>query len=594
LYPEGGRHLLTHIKPDTVRWMRILLWAAASLSLWAPVALLAQAPPEAATGREEKQAVLASRHMVVAANPLASDAGLEILRAGGSAVDAAIAVQMVLGLVEPQSSGIGGGAFLLHWSRAGQRVRSYDGRETAPQAARSDRFLDAASGQPLARDLAIASGRSVGVPGAVRMLELAHRRHGRLPWPRLLEPAIRLAESGFPMSPRLHRLLERESALRNDPAARSLYYDGDLAKPVGTQIVNPEYAGTLRSIARSGANALHAGPIAQDVVRAVAAHVRPGDLALKDLAQYRAVERAPVCGRYRTFRVCSMAPPSSGGIAVLQILGILERTAFGRAAPNSADAVHYFAEAGRLAYADRARYIADPAFVPQPSAELLSPRYLDERARLVGERPMGRAQPGTLRTARVPQGEGTETEIAGTSHVSIVDGRGDAVALSTTIEDAFGSRILVRGFLLNNQLTDFSFVPESDGRAVANRVGPGKRPRSSMAPVFVFDADRSLRLVAGSPGGATIINYVAKALVATLDWNLDAQAAASLPNFGSRNGPTELERGTPYELLGPALRERGHEVQAIDLTSGLHLIERVKGGWRGGADPRREGAARGD
>jgi len=570
--------------------------AALALFLLAALPVAAQVvppQPEAATGREEKQAVFAPRHLVVAANPLASDAGLEMLRAGGSAVDAAIATQMVLGLVEPQSSGIGGGAFLLHWSRAGQRVRSYDGRETAPQAARPDRFLDA-SGQPLARDAAIASGRSVGVPGAVRMLELAHRRHGRLPWRRLFEPAIRLAESGFPMSPRLHRLLERESALRNDAAARILYYDNDRAKPVGTLIVNTEYAATLRAIARSGAKALHTGPIARDIVRAVGGNARPGDLVLDDLAQYRAVERAPVCARYRTFRVCSMAPPSAGGIAVLQILGILERTAFASAAPNSADAVHYFAEAGRLAYADRARYIADPAFVPQPIAELLSPGYLDERARLVGERSMGRAQPGAVRTARALQGEGTETEIAGTSHVSIVDGRGDAVALSTTIEDAFGSRILVRGFLLNNQLTDFSFLPESDGRPIANRVAAGKRPRSSMAPVFVFDADGSLRLVAGSPGGLAIINYVAKALVATLDWKLDAQAAASLPNFGSRNGPTEVERGTAYELLGPLLRERGHEVQAIDLTSGLHLIERVKRGWRGGADPRREGAARGD
>jgi gamma-glutamyltranspeptidase/glutathione hydrolase len=396
------------------------------------------------------------------------------------------------------------------------------------------------------------------------------------------------------MSPRLHRLLERESALRNDAAARILYYDNDRAKPVGTLIVNTEYAATLRSIARSGAKAIHSGPIARDIVRAVGGNARPGDLTLDDLAKYRAVERAPVCGRYRTFRVCSMAPPSAGGIAVLQILGVLERTAFASAPPNSADAVHYFAEAGRLAYADRARYIADPAFVAQPIAELLSPRYLEERSRLVGERSMGRAQPGAVRIARAPRGEGTETEIAGTSHVSIVDGRGDAAALSTTIEDAFGSRILVRGFLLNNQLTDFSFVPQSDGRTVANRVGPGKRPRSSMAPVFVFEADGSLRLVAGSPGGLAIINYVAKALVATLDWKLDAQAAASLPNFGSRNGPTEVERGTPYEWLAPALRERGHEVQAIDLTSGIHLIERVKDGWRGGADPRREGAARGD
>ncbi len=559
--------------------------AALVLFLLAAAPAAAQPQPEAATGREEKRAVLAARQMVVAANPFASDAGLEILRAGGSAVDAAVAVQMVLGLVEPQSSGIGGGAFLLHWSVRERRVRTYDGRETAPAAAGSDRFLDS-NGQPLERRSAIESGRSVGVPGAVRMLELAHRRHGRLPWRRLFEPAIRLAESGFPMSPRLNQLLERESALRNSPFARALYYDSDRAKPVGARIVNREYAATLRAIARSGASALHAGPIALDVVRAAGS-----DLTPEDLAGYRPLEREPVCGPYRTFRVCSVAPPSSGGIALLQILGILERTPFARAAPNSADAVHYFAEAGRLAYADRARYIADPAFVPQPVAELLRPAYLDERARLIGERSMGRAQPGTMVAQR---GEGAETELAGTTHFSIVDRRGDAVAMSTTVEDAFGSRIMVRGFLLNNQLTDFSFTAQSEGRAIANRVEGGKRPRSSMTPVLVFDPNGRLQMVAGSPGGYAIINYVAKALVATLDWRLDVQAAAALPNFGSRNGPTELERGTAYELLAAQLRERGHEVVAIDFTSGLHLIERVKDGWRGGADPRREGVPRGD
>jgi len=576
--------------------MHILLLAICLVLVQGAVAYaqLLPAQPEAASGRAEKQAVFASRTMVAAANPLAVQAGVETLRAGGSAVDAAIAVQMVLGLAEPQSSGIGGGAFLLHWSRAHKRVRSYDGRETAPQAASTERFLDA-SGQPLARELAIESGRSVGVPGVLRMLERAHRRHGRLPWRRLFEPAIRLAESGFPMSPRLNRLLERESALRNDPAARRLYYgDGDHAKPVGARIVNAEYAATLRSIARFGANAFYSGAIAEDIVRAVRAHARPGDLALKDFADYRAVERAPVCGPYRTLRICGMGPPSAGGVAVLQILGILERTAFGRAPPNSADAVHYFSEAGRLAYADRARYIADPAFAPQPLAGLLDPAYLGERARLIGERSMGQAQPGTPRMARAALGEAAETEHAGTSHLSIVDRRGDAVAMTTTIEDGFGSRIMVRGFLLNNQLTDFSFAPEANGRAIANRVEAGKRPRSSMAPTLVFDAQGNLRLIAGSPGGLAIINYVAKALVATLDWKLDAQAAASLPNFGSRNGPTEIERGTLYELLAPALRDRGHEVRALDFTSGLHLIEKVRGGWRGGADPRREGVARGE
>jgi gamma-glutamyltranspeptidase/glutathione hydrolase len=571
--------------------------AALALSLLAALPVAAQVvppQPEAATGREEKQAVFAPRHMVVAANPLASDAGLEILRAGGSAVDAAIATQMVLGLVEPQSSGIGGGAFLLHWSRAGQRVRSYDGRETAPQAARPDRFLDAVRAAARTRrgdrkrPLRRRAGRRCEC-SSLRTVATAGCRGVALSSPRSGSPS-----RGFRCRRGCTACSERESALRNDAAARILYYDNDRAKPVGTLIVNTEYAATLRSIARSGAKALHSGPIARDIVRAVGGNARPGDLTLDDLAKYRAVERAPVCGRYRIFRVCSMAPPSAGGIAVLQILGILERTAFASAPPNSADAVHYFAEAGRLAYADRARYIADPAFVAQPVAELLSPRYLEERSRLVGERSMGRAQPGAVRIARALQGEGTETEIAGTSHVSIVDGRGDAVALSTTIEDAFGSRILVRGFLLNNQLTDFSFVPQSDGRTIAIE------SHRASGRAAAWRRSSSLRRTgacawwparpAGLPSSITWRKRSSRRSTGSSTRRLRHR----YPNFGSRNGPTEVERATPYELLAPALRERGHEVQAIEFTSGLHLIERVKGGWRGGADPRREGAARGD
>jgi len=572
--------------------MRIALLALALG--FSGIASFAQTDPERATGREEKQAVFAARRLVVAANPLASDAGLQILRAGGSAVDAAIAAQMVLGLVEPQSSGIGGGAFLLHWSRAERRVRSYDGRETAPQGASARRFLDA-SGRPLERDLAIRSGAAVGVPGVLRALELAHRAHGRLPWPRLFERAIALADSGFPMSPRLHRLLAAERALASDPAARVLYYvDDGSPKPVGAVVRNPEYAATLRAIAEAGAEAFYSGAIAEDVVRAVAAHLRPGDMTLADLASYRAIERSPVCGAYRAYRICSMGPPSAGGIAVLQMLGILERTPFALAPPHSADAVHYFSEAGRLAYADRARYIADPAFVPQPVEGLLEAAYLDQRARLVGPRSMGRAQPGVPRNAERALGEGRESEIAGTSHLSIVDGEGNAVAMTTTIEDGFGARVLVRGFLLNNQLTDFSLAPGAGARPLANRIEGGKRPRSSMAPLFVFDPQGDLRMIAGSPGGLAIINYVARALVSVLDWGLDVQAAAAAPNFGSRNGPTELERRTRYELLAPQLQERGHEVQFLDSPSGLHLIEKVPGGWRGGADPRREGVANGD
>jgi gamma-glutamyltranspeptidase/glutathione hydrolase len=524
---------------------------------------------------------------VVAANPFASEAGVEILRAGGNAVDAAIAVQMVLGLVEPQSSGLGGGAFLLHWAQRDRTLRSYDGRETAPAAAKPDRFLGA-DGRPQGFVEAVVSGRSVGVPGVLRMLELAHRRHGRLAWARLFEPAIRLAEQGFPMSSRLHRLLEGERELRGSAAARALYYGADdRPKAVGTRIANPDYAATLRAIAAFGADAFYAGAIAEDIVQAVRGHARPGDLALEDLSRYRPVERDPVCLAYRAARVCTMGPPAGGAI-VLQMLGILERTAFRGAAPNSAAALHYFSEAGRLAYADRGRYLADPDFTPVPLAGLLEPAYLDRRARLIGERSLGRAEAGRPSGAQA-MADVPEASPAGTSHVSIVDGRGDAVSMTTTIESAFGSRILVRGFLLNNQLTDFSFAA-----GAANRIEGGKRPRSAMSPVVVFGADGALHSVLGSPGGPAIINYVARTLVAMIDWKLDAQAAVSLPHGGSMNGPTELERGTGYEQLAPALRARGHEVRLGDFTSGLQVVERVPGGLRGGADPRREGVAKGD
>jgi len=560
----------------------------------APTWPQSQAQPEAPSkepgsglGWQARDAAHAKRFMVAAANPLAVEAGVEVLRAGGGALDAAIAVQMVLGLVEPQSSGLGGGAFLLHWSQAEEKLRSYDGRETAPAGAKPEHFLGA-DGRPQAFVEAVVSGRSVGVPGVLRMLEMAHRRHGRLAWASLFEPAIRLAEQGFPMSPRLHRLLEGERELRNSAAARALYYGADeRPKAVGTRIANPDYAATLRAIAASGAEAFYAGAIAQDIVAAVRGHARPGELTLEDLARYRALERDPVCLPYRAARVCSMGPPA-GGAVVLQLLGILERTDFLAAAPNSAAALHFFSEAGRLAYADRGRYMADPDFVAVPLAGLLEPDYLDRRARLVGERSLGRAEAGRPGGARAAA-DVPETSLAGTSHVSIVDGRGDAVSMTTTIESAFGSRILVRGFLLNNQLTDFSFTA-----GAANSIAGGKRPRSAMSPTMAFGADGAPQVVLGSPGGPAIINYVARTLVAMLDWKLDAQAAVSLPHGGSMNGPTQLERGTAYELHAPVLRARGHEVRLGDFTSGLHVIERVAQGWRGGADPRREGAAQGD
>jgi len=568
--------------------------AAALLVFW--VAAAAAQPigqPEAATGRGEKRALDARHELVVAANPLAADAGLEILHAGGSAVDAAVAVQLVLGLVEPQSSGLGGGGFMLYWSQSEARATSYDGRETAPAAAREDRFVEP-SGRAMPFFDAVVSGKSIGVPGVLRLLELAHARHGRLPWARLFEPAIRLADAGFPMSPRLRGLLAHDKYLRADAAARALYYREDGSPhPLGTPIANPAYAATLRTIAAQGPDAFYAGAIAEDIVRAVDREPRPGGMTRADLADYRALERDPVCGHYRKHRVCGMGPPSAGAVVVLQILGILERTPFAQAAPGSVEAVHLFAEAGRLAYADRNQYIADPAFVPQPVAGLLAPAYLDVRARLIGERSMGAAEPGHPAgiNALGPAHAGHES---GTTHFVIVERNGDAVTMSASIENAFGARRMVRGFLLNNQLTDFAFDPRQRGAPAANRVQGGKRPRSTMSPTFVFASDGSLEMLLGSPGGRAIANFVAKVIVGVLDWKLDLQAAVDLPNFGSTNGPTFLERGSAYENLAEALEARGHVLNLARMTSGVHAIRRTPQGWRGAADPRREGAARGD
>jgi gamma-glutamyltranspeptidase/glutathione hydrolase len=461
-------------------------------------------------------------------------------------------------------------------------------------AARTKRFFDSL-GRPMERYEAITSGLAVGTPGTLRALELAHRRHGRLPWGRLFEAAIRLADSGFPMSPRLNRLLLRERYLSADPAARALYYASDrTAKPIGTTIVNTAYAATLRQIAALGPDAFYRGPIAADMVAAVRGHAIPGDLSEEDLASYQALEREPVCGKYRERRLCGMGPPSSGAVTVLELLGILEYAGFDRVSAGSEAAVHLFAEAGRLAYADRLRYVADPAFVPQPVAGLLAPAYLKARAALIGERAMqGLVRAGEPHGA-VALADAPDTEVAGTSHVSIVDAEGNAVAMTTTVENQFGSRIMVRGFLLNNQMTDFSFYPTFEGRPVANRISPGKRPRSSMAPTFVFNPDGRLQMVVGSPGGAAIINYVAKTLVGVLDWGLDIQAAISMPNFGAAYGPTFIERGSAFEDIADALERRGHTLNFSPQTSGLHGIERVPGGWRGGADPRREGVARGE
>ncbi|TAJ28187.1 gamma-glutamyltransferase [Bosea sp. (in: a-proteobacteria)] len=567
----------------------------ASLACQAPALAQMQAAPEAATDRSVRSLGTAQRYMAAAANPLAASAGREILRAGGSAVDAAIAVQLVLNLVEPQSSGIGGGAFLVHWDEAARKVTTLDGRETAPAAARPDRFMK--DGKPMPFREAVVGGRSVGVPGTLKLLEEAHRRWGKLPFADLVAPALKLAEEGFPVSPRLNGLLARENDLPKNALAAAYFYEPD-GKPraVGTILKNPAFAATLRAIATKGADAFYKGPIAEDIVATVTGHPsNPGDIALADLAAYRVEEREPVCGAYRVWRLCGMGPPSSGAVAIQQMLGILEGQDLRRMGPG-AEAAHWFSEAGRLAFADRNLYLADPGFLSVPVTGLVDRDYIRSRALLVNpERSMGRARAGdppNKRAGLLAPSDGIEH---GTSHISIVDAAGNAVAMTTTIEDGFGARLMTKGgFLLNNELTDFNFTPEEDGKPVANRVEPGKRPRSSMAPTLVFDAFGRLYAVVGSPGGSQIIGYVAKTLVALLDWRMDPQQAVDFGNFGSRNGPTELEKGTEAEAWKAALEAKGHEVRLLEMTSGTQAIVKTPEGFLGGADGRREGVAIGD
>jgi len=558
-------------------------------------------PPEAASGRIAKKLAVAHKHMVVAAHPLAAEAGRAILNAGGNALDAAIAVQLVLNVVEPQSSGIGGGGFLLYYDAKNKTIAAWDGRETAPAAATPERFL-AADGRPLRFMDAVASGLSVGVPGLLAMLEAAHREHGRMGWQALFSPALRIADDGFVITPRLATLIAADRALRAGEQARETFYREDGSpKQAGEKLHNRDLGRTLRRISREGSQAFYEGEIAANIVAAVRGAARPGDLTEADLAAYKPVRREALCTSYRAQRICGMPPPSSGAATIAMMLGMLERFPMARHKPQStnwADAVHLFAEAGSLAYADRDRYLADPDFASVPLKELLDPGYLARRGALIhADRSLGRAQPGTFAGAAA-YGEDHTTPLPATTHLSVVDGEGNAVAMTSSIESAFGSRIMVHGVLLNNQLTDFSLQPSPDGVPAANRVQPGKRPRSSMSPTLVFDGRGRLQHVLGSPGGAMIINYVAKTLLALTDWKLDPQAAVDLPNFGSRNRGLDLESGTGAEALAPALRARGHQVRVGDETSGVHVISiDYPGGRRrllGGADPRRDGLAAGD
>lgn len=549
-------------------------------------------PPEPATGTRQVAAVRGTSQMVGAANPHASRAGWEILEQGGSAVDAAIAMSVILTLVEPQSSGIGGGGFMLHWNAANQHLGAYDGRETAPAAVTPNLFMGP-DNKPQGYLKALVGGKSVGVPGQLRMLGLAHHKHGKLPWERLFAPAIRLADSGFRVSPRLFDLLTRLGRLMTLPNVRRYFFLTDGApKPVGHLIKNAPLARALRTIAAQGADAFYIGPLAEDIVRTVNTAPRnPGAMTLADLAGYKARERKAICVPFQKSRVCGFPPPTSGGTTVLTILGLLDRLELG-ATFDSIATTHAFLEASRLAYADRALYIADPDFSPPPGG-LLSPEYLDRRARLIDpKRSMGKASAGQPSGFQVLAPD-QSPELPSTSHLVAVDSAGNWVSMTQSIEFAFGSQLMVHGFLLNNELTDFSFTAQADGKPVANRIEPGKRPRSSMAPMIALDADGRPILAMGSPGGSRIIEYVARVIVSVLRYSHDPQTAIAQPNISNRNGVSELEKAVGFEAwaarTSAALKGLGHEVSVVELNSGIQAIAREAKGLIGGADPRREG-----
>ena len=563
----------------------------------APVDIGAIAP-EKATGFRAVKPLSGSRFMVTAANSHASRVGAQIIEAGGSAIDAAVAMQAVLNLVEPQSSGIGGGAFILYHDRQTGKLKTYDGRETAPASLDADAFRTP-SGKPMSFPEAVFSARSVGVPGVLRALEMAHRDHGKLPWKDLFEPAVKLARDGFKISPRLHALVSADPLLKKREAQTGRRYftapDGS-ALPVGHRLINEPLANTLSAIASKGADWFY-----QDAYPLLGAEMEAhgGALSASDLRNYKAKRRAPVCLKYRArWKVCGMGPPTSGGITTLQILGMLERFDLSTIRADSAQFAHLFAEASKRAYADRGAYIGDPDVLAVPVSRLLDRAYLARRAAQIDpSRASGKSSAGTFpaRGAAVPpQDESIETP--STSHLSVIDRDGDAVAMTTTIESAFGSRIMTKGgFLLNNEMTDFTWYGDrAELASHPNAIAPGKRPRSSMAPTIVYDNSGRVRLVVGSPGGSRIINYVARVLLLVLDYGLDPQSAIAAPNLANRNGVTELER-YPSRAAWTArvrgeLEAMGHQVIVREMTSGLHAVAvRRNGTLLGGADPRREG-----
>ncbi|MCQ0971604.1 gamma-glutamyltransferase [Paracoccus sp. TK19116] len=558
---------------------------------------LSEAGRDAMAAKMAGQPVAAENWMVTAANPQAVEAGAEVLRAGGSAADAMVAVQTVLGLVEPQSSGLGGGAFLVWYDAASGEMTTLDAREMAPAAATPKLFLND-DGTTMEFDDAVVGGRSVGVPGTPALLEEAHRRWGKSNWAGLFDAGIRLAEDGFAVSPRLAELVAGEGeALQRDPAVTEYFFPDGAAVAAGATITNPEYAEVLRQLAAQGSKAFYTGEIASDIVAAIkGADWNPGVMTVEDLARYRVVERPPVCVEYREHDVCGMGPPSSGALTVGQILGMLGGYDLAALGQDSPDAWRLIGDASRLAFADRGRYMADSDFVPMPTEGLVDPAYLEERGQLLsGDDSLPEVSAGSPGWSHAMLwGQDDAIEFPSTSHISIVDGDGNALSMTTTIESGFGSRIMTNGFLLNNELTDFSFETHDEaGYPIANRVEPGKRPRSSMAPTIVMKDDKPV-LVIGSPGGSRIIGYVAKAVIGYLDWGLDVQQAIGLPNVVNRFGTMDVEEGTGAVEMVQALTDIGFEVSETELNSGLHGIAITPDGLEGGADPRREGIALGE
>ncbi len=583
------------------RFFRVLCVVLAALPL-AAASAQRTADPEGESLRIAKPEVVTKRFMVVAANPLASQAGADMIAAGGSAADAAIATQLVLNLVEPQSSGLGGGGFLTFYDHAADKLVVYDGRETAPAADQPNLFLGP-DGQPMRFFDAGIGGRPVGVPGIVRLMEAVHHDYGKLPWAKLFEPAIKLAENGFPVSPRLHWWLDSaKDFLSSSPDLAAHFYKPDGSPlQVGETLKSPELAKTLHDIAEHGAAAFYAGPLAEEIVRkvnqgmGVAGRPNPGAMTLDDLKNYQAIKREAVCGTYRRYEICGAPPPAAGAVTVIEILDLLQRFDPPQLAPQSARTYHLFADASRLAFADRDAYIGDPAFTDVPTKGLVDSSYLLMRSGAIDrDSALPTVAPGNPPGRHAEAGSDDGVEQAGTSHMSIVDAAGNAASFTTTVNGPFGSHLMAGGFILNNQLLDFSFRPEIDGKPAANRVQGGKRPRSSMAPLIVFEGRHHLRLVIGSPGGSKIIDYVALATMAHLDWGLGIQQAVDHGNVVDTGPRLELEQDTPVAQFADPLRNMGYQVEVMSETSGLDAIAVLKDGLHGGADGRRECEAVGE